>query len=364
MSTLFQTLLDLMPQLQRPYSGGYLLYFVVILALSLFFCMRPNIRNENFAFCVAGSILIAFALLRPIGIGIDDPAYVAIPREICAFFECFKPVQSTRDFFWYGSISILKSMMTGPQAVFSLAAITVFLQLYIIHSLCKQKMLALTFFASHVYLLFDITIFRAGLALTVYFLAIYFLVKNRRIIGCGLLAGNFLFHSQGIFSIGLLPMHWLAKRKRVCMAIGSLCLIGIYLKLTPNLHQLSYIAKAEAADYIAQAFNGQFVKDHVFPQFGLVLVAFLSIAYIFNKKLLGNARVNDYVLASAMLALILAWFFAPITGIQLRLFDFYIAPLIFLAGNLKRNIYSFLLVAVSSSLLVGRLIFLRNFIMG
>lgn len=164
--------------------------------------------------------------------------------------------------------------------------------------------------------------------------------------------------------MGLLPMRWLAKQKVACLVIGSLCLIGIYLHQTPNLHQLSYIAKAEAADYVAQAFNGQFIKDHAFPQFGLVLVVFLSTVYIFNKKLLDTAPVNDYVLASAMLALMLSWFFAPITGIQLRLFDFYIAPVIFLAGNLKRNIWSFLLVAVSSTLLVGRLIFLRNFILG
>lgn len=364
MNPLYQPLLDLLLQLQRPYTGGYLLYFLALLYLSLFFCMRPNFRNENLAFWAMGLMLVSFTLLRPIGLGIDDSGYVEISKQICAFFECFKPIQSSRDFVWYGLISLLRSLMAGPQAVLSLAAITVFLQLYIIHSLCKQKMLALTFFASHVYLLFDITIFRAGLALTAYFLAMYFLVKNRRILGVGLLASNFLFHSQGMFSLGLLPMHWVAKRKRVCLAIGFLCLVGIYLHLTPSLNQLSYIAKAEAADYVAKAFNGEFISDHAFPHFGLVLVLFLLISHLFNQKLLDNAPVNDYVLASAMLALMLSWFFAPITGIQLRLFDFYIAPVIFLAGNLKRNIWSFLLVAVSSTLLVGRLIFLRNFILG
>lgn len=347
-----------------PYAGGYLGFFIVALVLSLFFSLRPHLREENFVFWAMGSTLIAFTLLRPIGLAIDDLSYVKMSSHICAFSECLNPIQSTRDFLWYGTIAILKSFMTGSQAVFSLAAIALFFQLYVIYSLCKQKMLALTFFLSHVYLLFDFTIFRAGLALTAYFIAIYFLVNAKRILGLGLLVSNFLFHSQGIFSLALIPMHWIAKYRKLCFIIGAICLIGIYLKLTPSIHQLSYLVKADAADYIDKALNGEFRNNHVFPYFGLVLIVFTLISYFFHSKLLDNAPVNDYVLGSVILALVLAWFFAPITGIQLRLFDFYIAPLIFLAGNLKKNMWSFLLVVGTSTLLLGRLIFLRNFISG
>lgn len=343
---------------------GAISSFAILLLLSSLFQLRPNKKLENLTFIVFGFLLVAFTAFRPFGLSIDDLAYIEISKGICAFSECMSLAHSSRDFAWYAGVGLLKSLIDGPQAILILASLGLTLQLYIIYKLCNQKLLALAFFVPHVYLLFDFTIFRAGLALSFYFLGIYLLVNNRKWLGTSFLISNFLFHSQGMFSIGLIPMRWLAQRKTTCFVITAILLAAIYFRLTPSIYQLTYIVKAEAAPYLQQALNGEFIQNRSFPRFGLVLLIFMVTVYFLKEKLLENAAVNNYVLGSVMLALFLSWFFAPITVIQLRLFDFYMAPLVFLVGNLKRNIWSYCATSTVAILLFIRLVFINNFILG
>jgi hypothetical protein len=340
------------------------MYFVVLLLLSLLFYLRPNKNLENLTFISSGFLLIAFTATRPLGLAIDDLAYIEISQGICAFSDCMRPIQSPRDYAWYTGVGVLKSLIDGPQAILILASLGLTLQLYVIYKLCNQKILALAFFVPHIYLLFDFTIFRAGFALSFYFLAIYLLVSNRKWLGTSFLVSNFLFHSQGIFSVGLLPMRWLARRKTTCIMIAAILLAAIYFRLTPNIYQLAFLVKTEAAPYLQQALNGEFIQNRSFPRFGLLLIIFMLAVYILREKVLDSRAVNNYVLGSTMLALFLAWFFAPITLIQLRLFDFYMAPLVFLVGNLKRNIWSYWATSTVAILLFIRLVFINNFILG
>lgn len=346
------------------FALGLILYFILLILLSLLFYLRPNKIQEKLTFVFCGMVLIVFTAFRPLDLAIDDLGYIEISKGICAFSECMSLVHSSRDFAWYAGVGLLKSLINGPQAILILASLGLTLQLYIIYKLCTQKILALAFFVPHVYLLFDFTIFRAGLALSFYLLGIYLLVNNRKWLGTSFLISNFLFHSQGIFSIGLIPMRWLAQRKTTCIVIAAILLAAIYLRLTPSIYQLTYIVKAEAAPYLQQALNGEFIQNRSFPRFGLVLLILMLAVYFFREKLLENAAVNSYVLGSVMLALSLSWFFAPITVIQLRLFDFYMAPLVFLAGNLKRNIWSYCATSTVAILLFIRLVFINNFILG
>ncbi|BDT78436.1 hypothetical protein PKF032_03240 [Polynucleobacter yangtzensis] len=102
----------------------------------------------------------------------------------------------------------------------------------------------------------------------------------------------------------------------------------------------------------------------MFPQVGLFVLTYLLILFVFEKKLLLPNRVNQYVLASTMLALFLAWFFAPILTMQIRLFDFYMAPLVFIVGNLRLNKWTYWGTIFVASLLYARLELLHNFILG
>lgn len=346
------------------FSLVFSIYFIALILVDFLFLYRSNRNLENLTFVVSGFLLFAFTAFRPLGLAIDDLGYIEISKGICALSECMSIVHSSRDFAWYAGVGLLKSLINGSQAILILASLGLALQLYIIYKLCNQKLLALAFFVPHVYLLFDFTIFRAGLALSFYFLGIYLLVINRKWLGTSFLVSNFLFHSQGIFSIGLIPMRWLAQRKTVCIVIAAILLAAIYFRLTPSIYQLAFIVKTEAAPYLQQALNGEFIQNRSFPRFGLVLLIFMLAVYFFREKVLENTAVNNYVLGSAMLALLLSWFFAPITVIQLRLFDFYMAPLVFLVGNLKRNIWSYCATSTVAILLFIRLVFINNFILG
>lgn len=351
-------------QFNGTYSWGGLAFFLAIGVASCFFYLRPNQTTENYLFWLFGLLLIVFTVFRPLGLGRDDLAYIEISKTICPFSECLKFIQSSRDFAWYGLVGLIKSLLNGPRALLLLAAFGLLIQLYVINRLCRQKLLALTFFIPHIYLLFDLTILRAGLALSFYFLAIYFLIVGRKIFGGLLLGSNFLFHSQGIFSIGLWPFYWPSKYRWVCLVIGMLCLLGIYLQFTFTPIQLSFLAKAESAPYLNVALNGGYIKEKAFSFTSLLLLFYLLVIFIFEKKSLNPSPVNQYVLASVLLGLVLAWIFAPIMTMQSRLFDFYIAPLVFLVGNLKPNKWAFWGTIALSMLLYVRLEFLHNFILG
>ena len=353
---------------RSPFSVGFLGYFIALIALSCLSYRQQNLPYEKRIYWFMGGILLLFTALRPIGLGIDDPGYIDISKGICAFTECFKVIQAPRDWAWYALVGLLKSLMSGERAALILAALGLATQLYVIDRLCSQKVLALTLFTPLVYLLFDFTIFRAGLALSMYFWAIYLLVGQRLVAGNALLLGNFLAHSQAIFSIGLWPFHWIAKFKRIALAIIVIALLGIYLQITPNIQFLSLFVKGAAQTYVEQAKNGSFAGLKLFPALYLLLLAYLGVILAFSNTLLTQNQlsrdVSQYVLASILLALILAWFFAPIQVMQSRLLEFYFAPIVLLAGNLERNRWTFFGTIGLAILIYARMELIHNFILG
>lgn len=353
---------------QNPFSIGFLGYFIVLIALSCLFYRQQNAIFERWLYWVMGSLLLLFTALRPMGLGIDDPGYIEISKGICAFTECLKLIQAPRDWAWYALVGLLKSLVSGERAVLLLAALGLATKLFVIDRLCHQKLLALTLFIPLVYLLFDFTIFRADLALSMYFCAVYLLVRARLILGNGLLLANFLAHSQAIFSIGLWPFHWIAKFKKIALAIIAIALLGIYLQITPSIQFLSLFVKGAAQTYLEQAQNGGFAGVKLFPALYLLLLAYLGVILVFSKTVLNQSQpskdISQYVLASILLALALAWFFAPIRVMQSRLLEFYFAPIVLIAGNLERNRWTFLGTIVLAIFIYARMELIHNFILG
>jgi hypothetical protein len=132
---------------------------------------------------------------------------------------------------------------------------------------------------------------------------------------------------------------------------------------TPTLTQLSFLGKTNGGStYLMQALDGQFAGANSFPLAGLLVLIYLLVIFTFEKEALISDKVNQYVLASAMWGLMLAWFFAPIMIMQTRLFDFYIAPLVFLVGNLRLNKWTFWGTMFVAFLLYARLEIWHNFI--
>ena len=353
---------------QNVFSAGFLTFFISLIALSCLNYRHQNAQFERGLYWVMGGLLLLFTALRPMGLGIDDIGYIEISKGICAFTECLKLIQAPRDWAWYALVGLLKSLVSGERAVLLLATLGLGTQLYVIDRLCRQKLLALTLFTPLIYLLFDFTIFRAGLAFSMYFWAIYLLARQRLVAGNVLLWGNFLAHSQAIFSIGLWPFHWIAKFKKIALAIIVIALLGIYLQITPNIQFLSLFVKGAAQTYVEQAQNGGFAGMKLFPALYLLLLAYLGVILVFGKTLLNQSElskdVSQYVLASILLALALAWFFAPIQVMQSRLLEFYFAPIVLIAGNLERNRWTFLGTIVLAIFIYARMELIHNFILG
>ena len=346
-----------------PFSLAFCIYFLSLIGGAIYLYGYPNPKKERLIFWIASLFLILFSALRPIGLGIDDAGYALYTKNICSFLECFKLIQSPRDYIWFSLVGLLKSFFSGEQAILLISAVGVFIQLYCIDRLCRQKLLALILFTPLIYLLFDLTILRAGFALGWYFLAILFLVRSKFFLGSAWLATNFLTHSQAIFSIALAPFLCLSKKRGVTLALMALCLFGIYLQITPSIDQLSLFTSASVQPYLEKAIGGGYQGENKFPTIDLLIMIYL-VAIIIRKDINTFAsKLSQYVIASAMLAIFLAWFFAPIHAVQTRLFDFYIAPIVFLAGNLKQNKYLFFGTIFLSLLIYFRMEVIHDFIL-
>jgi hypothetical protein len=288
-----------------------------------------------------------------------------IGKTICPLIDCHQLIQSSRDQIWYTLNAALKSFFSWERSMLVVSAIGVLVQLYCIDRLCRQKVLTLTLYVSLVYFVFDITILRAGLALSWYFLALYMFSSKRNTVGVLLVLTNFLVHSQAIFSIALAPFYWLAKDKKIAFVILILCLLGIYSPLHPTSAQLSTLIPIPTAKiYIDIALAGGYIGVKAFPIAGFFMLGYLVLIISTQGVESASIRLQRFVLASALMGTFFAWFFTPVLDIQMRLFDFYIAPLIFIAGNLKRNKYLFIATITLAVFLYIRYEVMHDYIIG
>lgn len=346
------------------FSNIFLGLFVTLVAASCFLYQRPNQKIENWIYWVCAGFLILFCALRPIGIGRDDLGYVAMSAQKCAFFECFQIIQSSRDWMWHSLVSLMKSFVANERAPLVLSALGTGIQLMVINRLCRHKLLALTLFIPLTFLIFDFTLLRAGLTLAIYFIGLYLLAVSWRALGSTVLLSNYLFHAQGIFSIGVLPFGWLAKYRILSISLIFGLVACIYLSWTPTGDQLSFLLRGDSAAYFMQYKNGLFNQEKVFPLADIAILIYLGFILAVKQDFSESSPIERYALGSILLAVFLAWFFAPIHAIQTRLFDFYVAPLVFLAGNLRLNRYTLAATLGLAALLYTRTEFIHNWIMG
>ncbi len=348
-----------------PFSFGFLVFFLALVGLAIYIYWRPNPILDQKLFWLLGLLLILFSALRPLAIGIDAPGYTEIGEKICPLIDCHRLIQSSRDHIWYLLSGTLMSFFSWEQSILLVSAIGVLIQLYCIDRLCQQKLLSLTLYVSLVYLVFDITILRAGLALSWYFLAIYMFCSKRNTVGALLISTNFLVHSQALFSIALAPFYWLAKNKKIVFATLIICLAGIYSPLHPTSAQLStFIPISAAKYYIDIALTGGYASVKPFPIAGYFMLGYLVFILGIQGVQTASIRLLRFVVASALMGTFFAWFFTPVHDIQMRLFDFYITPLVFIAGNLKRHKYLFIATIVLAILLYIRYEVIHDYIIG
>ena len=360
----FKSLLQMAAQFNGVYSWGFLGIFAALVFSAYFAYCRPNPLFEKWGFLLAGALLVIFTAIHPIGLSRDGQSYIGISSGICPLLTCTDLAPYSRDWGWHYLVSLLKHFFSSERAPLILSAIGTLVQLWVIYKLCRHKLLALTLFIPLTYLYYDFTLLRAGIALTLFFIGLYLLARSRPILGMLALLSNYGFHSQGIFSIGVIPFGWIAKYKPIAITIILGLVACIYLQWVPPTDHLSFLAKTESESYWNQYVTGVFAKENIFPIANLIILAYLILILVFNKESFKQGSIEQYALGSILLGAFLAWVFAPIHAIQTRLFDFYLAPLVFVAGNLRLNKVTLIATLGLATALYLRMELLHNWILG
>lgn len=321
-------------------------------------------KLDRVVFWAFGSALIGFTFLRPLSLSRDDAAYIQIAQSICSFSECGFSIQGLRDWGWYLNISFLKTIFSNEQSLMALASIGVVIKLFVIDRLCKQRLLALVLLIPLTYVQYDFTQLRAGFAISWYFLAIFFLVRGKNWVAGSLLVSNFAFHAQAAPSIGLIPFAWLNQRQWILpiTIIGFLCLIYTGLFPSFELMQQLNIIKTGASAYLAMNARGEYINIKIFPLSYIPILAFG--AWLCWGKNLKKDLLSRIIGSSILLAISLAWVFAFNPTIQTRMFEFYMAPLLLLAGNIGSNKAKLVGTVLLSVILYLRLELLHDWILG
>lgn len=345
------------------FSFGLFIYFV----LSIGFAIYLHGKNKNldrYTFLALGFTLIIFTLCRPLHIARDDAAYIDISNSICAFDNCGITIQSGRDWLWYIGMALLKMIASNERALMIMAAISLTIKLFIIDRLCKQRILALILLIPLVYIQYDFTQLRAGLAISWYFIGILFLIQCRFWLSGGFMSSNFLLHSQALPSIALLPFAFFNQRKWILPTITILFTSLIYAKFFPSflLTEKLHAINMGASPYFAKTAHGDYINVKVFPLGYLPMLGYaLWLCWGINPQ--KNSLVRS-VGASIALAILLAWFFSFNPTIQTRIFEFYIAPLVLLAGNIGSSKARMIGTIFLALILYLRLELFNNWILG
>lgn len=346
-----------------PYSWTGLIYFLILAAAVVFSHCRGSTSEDRRLFWVLGLLLICFTVARPMTLSRDDAAYIDIGRGVCAIFECQSLVQVGRDWVWYNLVGLLRSAVESSQAILLLAGLGVLIKLWVIDQLCRQRLSALLLLLPLIYIQYDFTQLRAGFALSWFFMAIFLLSRQRLIAASGLLLTNFLVHAQAIFSPGIL-CYKLFERRILAVWLSMLGLVLlIYSGWFPSRSVIELLGVSKfASSYYQELLSGGYAGVKVFPAGYLLILAYAAWLSLALRK--AQANLVAIVTASFTVGLGVAWFFSVIPTMQCRIFEFYCAPLVLLAGNMGASRLKMWGTVILAAILYLRLELLHDWILG
>ncbi len=356
-----------LPTIGAPYSvlGFVFVGVLAVFALLVSSSYSPNRQSiDRNLFWVFGFALVAFAILRPIGLARDDLAYVEIVKALCTTLDCSQGLTPTRDYAWYYLVKLGLPYWPGNARVaLVLSGLGVIIKLFVIDRLCRQRLLALLLFIPLSYVQYDLTQLRAGLAISWMMLGIYWLVESRPVLGSATLFTNFAVHSQAVFSPGLLTYR-LFGLNRWLLPVGVMLLLAmLYVGLFPSAKNLDWLgAVSQTSTYYEGFKGGGYVGVRVFPIGYLFLLGYG--VWLCNGESDCSKKIVGIVSAGLLMGVALSWFFAIIPTMQTRLFEFYAVPLVFLAGNVGSSQLKIAVTIVLSLVLYLRLELLHDWILG
>jgi len=320
-------------------------FFALLVLLCLWMRRLPateKAKADRWVFWGAGGVLIAFAAFRPFGVGVDDwGGYANVQYDrACPTWSCGQILQGERDTAWYSLVGLLKSFYPHPSVILWLSGLGLGLKLWVMDRLCRQRTLALLFYVAAFYIIHDITALRVSLAIGVYLLGFYWLVRGRSHLGAGLLAVNGFFHQQGFVAPLVLAARWLplsCQRVQVGLLLPLILLVmGVY----PGDGILHWLMSMEWGRSVVavlfrgyQAFKlaGAYDLTRLWPVVApptLFLVAWLIPDLRRLDRILFQYTATTLIVASLFL-----WGYAVIPVVQLRFWHFFLVPIVFVIGN-------------------------------
>ena len=315
-------------------------------------------------FWVFGVLLIAFAVFRPIGLARDDLAYVQILNSTCPTVDCANATFATKDWIWYELIRVIFPYLSGDLiAALVVSGLGVLVKLIVIDQLCRQRLLALLLLIPLSFVQYDLTQLRAGLATSWMLLGILWLARSQIWLGSAALLTNLAVHFQAIFSPGLL-MYRIFGLSRWVLPIGILALLGmVYGGMYPNAANTHWLLDFErTAPYYKDLTFGLYAGTKALPIGYLPILAYgVWLCFSVGAE---HRRMANIIAASLFLAMSLAWLFVVIPTMQGRLFDFYVLPIVLLAGNVGASKPKILLTCIMAFMLYLRLELFNDWILG
>lgn len=356
-----------LPTIGSPFTVVSFGFLGLLTAIALSVSLSQSVHRERIdrsLFWVFGFALVAFAVLRPIGLARDDLAYVEILKSLCPEGDCSKGPPTTRDWLWYGLVRLGLPLWSGSLRVaLALSGLGVLIKLFVIDRLCNQRLLALLLLIPLSFVQYDLTQLRAGLAASWTLLGIYWLVRSQAWLGGAALLMNFTVHSQAILSPALLGYRVFGLSRWILPAGSVLALALLYGGFYPRASSLAWLGLIpEAVPYYSGTLNGSYVGVKLFP-WGYFLILAYGI-WLCDALRLAYRNISEIVSAGLFLGMFVAWFFAINPTMQTRLFEFYVIPLVLLAGNVGRSTVKIATTCLLALVLYLRLELLHDWILG
>lgn len=348
------------------------IYTLIFLELIIFLSIQFSGRVVKIVFGINAVIIMALCFLKIYGSAPDDYNYLDIFRRECINTECESNFLSSRDLFWFYSVDLFK-VLGLPTAIKLIATIALAIKLWVVYKLSHNKIFGLAAYFVINYFIHDLIQYRVGLAEMFLFLSVYFIARNKKFYSTASLFATPFCHLQALPS-PLLLLYKKVSIKFIGILISVLMLFTL-LGLYPNAFFLKEIIASIWEGAITPTSDiGKYIylsEIDIYDNYSSlalsVIVLGFSLIYIFYRPLINpkfiNSNVIRFSLFSCFSAFIACYFFASIPDMQNRFFEFFIAPIVFIFGNLKKSTESLLILMFTLVSLWIKYHFLQSFFM-
>lgn len=329
-----------------------------------YFLLKSDSSNCTVQRCVYvlfSSFLVGFAAFRPIGITRDDLNYLEIFSSICSSTSCNQWIQGARDWGWFSSVGLLKSILPSPRTMLLLGAGGLVIKLWVIYRVSSQSMLALLLYFGVFYQILDLTQLRIAFASSFFILSFYLLTRVSFFAGSASAFVSGIFHKQAFVSLLILLGAFFSIRYSFLVALTLTPMVMMLSGLYPDiptvalrLADLGIFHSALVKDldmYLVFKADGVYAGWRIAPIVCYPIVA-LSL-FLAKDSLATFGQIYRYAAVSIISSVWFLWGFASLPDVQVRFFDFMILPVVLLAGVCRFDWWRFTgVVAVSGVFVV------------